>query len=182
VSVLESPAETSVAVDIYHISQGLPRFANVAYTDPASGLAAIADLCRKDINLDTAFARDNYEDLSVWRQWNGQLTVVLAEPPRLVPASVAADFPNLPDWAARDQRRDEREVDMQMTSQPSPTGSRKRERQDRFVPLCSALIPVRPQSILLKKHANKLSQRKLSTSSWNQACLTVSLTIQTALH
>jgi len=130
-------AETSVAVDIYHISQGLPRFANVAYTDPASGLAAIADLCRKPINLDPTFSKNNYEDLDVWRKWNGQLTVVLAEPPRLVPTSVASDFPNLPDWAARDQRRDEREVDMQMTSQSSPTESRKRERPEQYVSLGS---------------------------------------------
>ena len=120
----------SVAVDIYHIAPGLPRFANVAYTDPASGPAAIADLCRRPIDLENAFARDNYENLDIWRKWNGQLTVVLAEPPRLVPTSVAADFPNLPEWAQRDQRRDEREVDMQMTSHASPAGSRKRERSE----------------------------------------------------
>jgi hypothetical protein len=127
----------SVAVDIYHITPAHPRFASVAYTDPASGLAAIEDLSRKPINLDTPFAREQYDDLDVWRTWNGQLTVVLAEPPRLVPTSVAADFPDLPDWAlgikdGRSDEADKMEVDAQVKqerdSSPESAG-RKRDRQ-----------------------------------------------------
>ncbi|ORX37212.1 hypothetical protein BD324DRAFT_433403 [Kockovaella imperatae] len=90
-----------VAVDIYHISSAHPRFAFVAYTDPASGLAAIKELHRQAIPLEDDFARQHLDDLRVWRDWTGHLTVVPAEPPRLVPQSVMADFPPLPEWAQR---------------------------------------------------------------------------------
>ena len=127
----------SVAVDIYHISPGLPRFAFVAYTDPGSGLAAISDLNGQPINLDSAFARENEGELGAWSGWPGRLTAVLAEPPRLVPTSVSAEFPDLPDWAlgSRDRRNDEaekKEVDVHIKQQRegSPeTLSRKRLRQ-----------------------------------------------------
>ena len=87
-------------MDIYHISPNQPRFAFVTYTDPASGLQAIQELNRKPINLESPFAKENVADLAVWARWSGQLTVVRAEPPRLVPTSVASEFPDLPDWAA----------------------------------------------------------------------------------
>ena len=127
----------SVAVDIYHISPTLPRFAFVAYTDPRAGLAAISDLHRKPINLDSPFARENHGDLGAWTNWSGRLTVVLAESPRLVPTSVGADFPDLPDWALgiKDQKNDEAEkmeVDMQIKQErdsSSESMSRKRDRR-----------------------------------------------------
>lgn len=56
-------------------------------------------LHQKPIDLETEFGRANHADLEIWRNWQGKLTVVKAEPPRLVPSSVAADFPDLPDWA-----------------------------------------------------------------------------------
>jgi hypothetical protein len=131
----------SVAVDIYHISPTLPRFAFVAYTEPSSGVAAIEDLHHKAINLDTPFARERYDDLDVWRSWSGQLTVVLAEPPRLVPTSLAADFPNLPDWAlgikdGRSDEADKMEVDAQVKQEraSSPEGARKRDRDGQLEP------------------------------------------------
>nr|XP_019045396.1 hypothetical protein I302_05785 [Kwoniella bestiolae CBS 10118]OCF24326.1 hypothetical protein I302_05785 [Kwoniella bestiolae CBS 10118] len=129
---------TQVAVDIFHISPALPRYANVTYNDPASGIAAINDIHRKPINLDTPFARDNQDDLDLWRNWDGQLTVVLHEPPRIVPAAVEADFPDLPDWARgeKDAHKNEEEETMEVEGQmkeersPSPeTESRKRERE-----------------------------------------------------
>jgi len=94
-----SAADPSVAVDIYHIAQGLPRFAFVAYTDTASGLTAIDDLHLRPINMSSDFARENWVDLEIWRQWDGRLTVVRSEPGRLIPRSVLSDFPNVPDWA-----------------------------------------------------------------------------------
>ena len=89
----------SVAVDIYHIAQGLPRFAFVAYTDAGSGLAAIDDLHLRPISMSSDFARENWADLDIWRRWDGRLTVVRSEPGRLVPRAVLSDFPNVPDWA-----------------------------------------------------------------------------------
>jgi hypothetical protein len=126
-------------VDIYHISPSLPRFAFVAYTDPNSGIAAIADLHGQPINLDSPFAQENRSELGAWTNWSGRLTVVIAEPPRLVPSSVSADFPDLPDWALgiKDQKSDEAEkmeVDAQIKQErdSSPESmSRKRERQPR---------------------------------------------------
>ncbi|WVQ65551.1 uncharacterized protein L199_003728 [Kwoniella botswanensis] len=128
-----------VAVDIFHISPALPRYANVTYSDPASGIAAINDLHRKPINLDSPFARENEADLDLWKNWAGQLTVVLHEPPRIVPAAVEADFPDLPDWArgekdaAHKNEEDETmEVEGQIKEERSPSPeieSRKRERE-----------------------------------------------------
>jgi ribonuclease HI len=120
----------SVSVDIFHISQGVPRFAIVSYSDPASGLAAIDDLHHRAINLDTPFGRDNQVDLDIWRQWQGKLTVVLSDPSRLVPASVADEFPNLPEWALGNgkDRRDDREDDRPVHDRGySPAQNRKRD-------------------------------------------------------
>lgn len=128
-------------MDIYHITPSLPRFASVAYTDMQAGISAIADLHGKQLNLDSPFGRDNRDDLGVWFNWSGRLTVVLAEPPRLVPTSVGADFPNLPDWALgiKDPKSEEAEkieVDMQIkqerdSSPESTTRKRERQRSDR---------------------------------------------------
>ncbi|WWD18673.1 hypothetical protein CI109_103127 [Kwoniella shandongensis] len=127
-----------VAVDIFHISPAHPRFANVTFSDPASGLAAIQDLHRRPIRLDTPFAQENQADLEIWKNWAGQLTVVQHEPPRIVPSSVEADFPDLPDWARgnKDARKSEEEetmeVEGQIKEEPSATPesiSRKRERE-----------------------------------------------------
>ncbi|WVQ96540.1 hypothetical protein IAU59_003645 [Kwoniella sp. CBS 9459] len=127
-----------LAVDIFHISSAHPRFANVTYRDPASGLEAIQDLHRQPIKLDSPFALSNQEDLEIWKNWDGQLTVVLHEPPRIVPSVVEADFPNLPDWAkglrdntAKNEEEDTMEVEGQIKEERSPTpesASRKRDR------------------------------------------------------
>ncbi|WVR06538.1 hypothetical protein IAU60_003569 [Kwoniella sp. DSM 27419] len=108
-----------VAVDIFHISSSHPRFANVTYRDPASGLTAIDDLHRKHIRLDSAFAVANKDDLQVWKDWDGQLTVVLHEPPRIVPSAVEADFPDLPDWArgVRDSQKNDEADTMEVEGQ-----------------------------------------------------------------
>lgn len=108
------------AVDIYHITAHHPRFAFVVYKDVASSLAAVKELHRRAINLETPFAKQNEADLQVWRDWQSQLTVVLAEPPHLIPSSLAADFPNLPDWAAGpriapDTRKREREAEVKLS-------------------------------------------------------------------
>nr|XP_018262130.1 uncharacterized protein I303_05145 [Kwoniella dejecticola CBS 10117]OBR84288.1 hypothetical protein I303_05145 [Kwoniella dejecticola CBS 10117] len=110
---------THVAVDIFHISPSLPRYANVTFSDPASGMAAISDLHRKAIRLDSSFAQENEADLALWKNWDGQLTVVLHEPPRIVPAAVEADFPDLPDWARgeKDAHRNEEEEKMEVEGQ-----------------------------------------------------------------
>ncbi|KAK8858778.1 hypothetical protein IAR55_003008 [Kwoniella newhampshirensis] len=126
-----------VAVDIFHISPSHPRFANVTFNDPGSGLAAIEDLHRQPIKLDTPFAQDNQADLEVWKNWAGQLTVVRHEPPRIVPSSVEADFPDLPDWARgtkdanRNEEEEKMEVEGQIKEEPDVTPestSRKRDR------------------------------------------------------
>ncbi|WVF69026.1 hypothetical protein IAT40_003800 [Kwoniella sp. CBS 6097] len=128
-----------LAVDIFHISPAHPRFANVTYRDPASGLAAIQDLHRQPIKLDSPFALSNQDDLEIWKNWDGQLTVVLHEPPRIVPSVVEADFPDLPDWAkgvkdhAKNEEEDTMEVEGQIKEERSPTPessiSRKRDRE-----------------------------------------------------
>ncbi|OCF44369.1 hypothetical protein I317_01814 [Kwoniella heveanensis CBS 569] len=128
---------THLAVDIFHISPAHPRFANVTYRDPASGLAAIRDLHQQPIKLDSPFALSNQEDLEIWKNWNGQLTVVLHEPPRIVPSVVEADFPDLPDWAkgvkdhTKNDEEETMEVEGQIKEERSPTPestSRKRDR------------------------------------------------------
>nr|XP_019012973.1 uncharacterized protein I206_02470 [Kwoniella pini CBS 10737]OCF51754.1 hypothetical protein I206_02470 [Kwoniella pini CBS 10737] len=131
---------THVAVDIFHISPSLPRYANVTFSDPASGVAAINDLHRKPIKLDSPFARENEADLGLWKAWDGQLTVVLHEPPRIVPSAVEADFPDLPDWARggeKDAHKNEEEETMEVEGQikeersPSPeSDGKKRDRED----------------------------------------------------
>jgi hypothetical protein len=135
---------TSVAVDIYHVTAAHPRFAFVAYTSKDAGDKAIADLHAKPINLDSPFARDNIGDLGIWEQWQGQLTVVRAEPPRLVPSAVAHLFPDLPDWALgfnKDAPGDEEES-VQGQIQDTASDSRKRERSE------SAKIPADPSLVV----------------------------------
>ncbi|RXK40321.1 hypothetical protein M231_02435 [Tremella mesenterica] len=101
--ILFSQFGNIVAVDIYHVSADLPRFAYVAYSEDEAGPSAISALHEKPVQLDTDFGRANYADLAVWRDWSGNLVVVKAEPPRLVPASVAESFPDLPDWVKGDK-------------------------------------------------------------------------------
>lgn len=151
-------ANSSLSVDIYHITAQHPRFANVSYSDPESGRTAINTLHNRPIDL----GNDPSEDLNLWRDWQGQLTVVVAEPGRLVPTSATAAFPSLPDWAvggSRDQR-EENEVDLQV-SEPSP--GRKRHTSE-YVSHHSPLMlttdrPHRRQSALGPnlKHQSKSS-------------------------
>ena len=108
----------------------------MAFVESEAGPAAIADLHKKPIRLDTAFALDNETDLETWRRWSGNLTVVRAEPPLLVPSAVAADFPNLPEWAkrGRDAKVDEAdklEVEGQIKQERSttPENAKKRDRE-----------------------------------------------------
>jgi hypothetical protein len=137
---LDSAHATSVAVDIYHVTAAHPRFAFVAYTSKDAGDKAIADLHAKRINLDSPFALDNIGDLGIWEQWQGQLTVVRAEPTRLVPSAVAHLFPDLPDWALGTKdggdEEDSIEVEGQVEGQIQDTSSdsRKRDRGDDPVP------------------------------------------------
>ncbi|WWC88453.1 uncharacterized protein L201_003364 [Kwoniella dendrophila CBS 6074] len=132
-----------LAVDIFHISPTLPRYANVTYSNPASGIAAINDLHRKPINLDTTFAHENEADLELWKNWGGQMTVVLHEPPRIVPAAVEADFPDLPDWAKGDAHKNEEEETMEVEGQmkeersPSPDPEGKKRERDTQVEVTS---------------------------------------------
>jgi hypothetical protein len=142
----DSTHATSVAVDIYHVTAAHPRFAFVAYTSKDAGDKAIADLHAKPINLDSPFARDNIGDLGIWEQWQGQLTVVRAEPPRLVPSAVAHLFPDLPDWAlgfTKDAGEEEQSV-----PQDTSSDSRKRERSE------SANVPADPSSVVVAHPPN----------------------------
>jgi hypothetical protein len=112
-------------VDIYHVSPNHPRLAYVAFLEETAGPAAIAELHRQSVKTDTSFAKQNHSDFDIWRSWNGTLTVVMAEPPLLVPSSVSADFPNLPDWAKRgrgDQMNGRKTVELSRTN-----GDRKRD-------------------------------------------------------
>lgn len=122
-----------------------PRLAYVAFVERDAGSAAIAELHKKPIRLDTPFALENQSDLETWRQWSGTLTVVKAEPPLLVPSAVVADFPNLPEWAkrGRDPKVDEAdklEVEGQIKQERSatPDTGKKRERE--------ATLPSKPDS------------------------------------
>jgi hypothetical protein len=126
----------SESVDIYHVSPQHPRLAYVAFVERQAGPAAIAELHHKPIRLDTPFALENEADLETWRQWSGNLTVVKAEPPLLVPSTVASEFPNLPDWAkrGRDPKMDEAdklEVEGQIKQERSmtPENGKKRDRE-----------------------------------------------------
>lgn len=115
----ESPSES---VDIYHVSPTHPRLAYVSFLEGHAGPAAIEALHRKAVRIDTPFAISNAVDFDVWRDWTGTLTVVMAEPPLLVPTAVLADFPNLPDWAKRGAQDHAQQLSL-------PTGSeRKRDR------------------------------------------------------
>lgn len=113
------------SVDIYHVSPNHPRLAYVAFLEETAGPAAINELHSKSIRTDTSFAEQNKADFDIWRSWNGTLTVVKAEPPLLVPSAVAAEFPNLPDWAKRG--RDDGPPRTKDASTISATGDRKRD-------------------------------------------------------
>ena len=114
----------SESVDIYHVSPNHPRLAYVSFLEEIAGPAAIAELHRKPVKTDTTFAEQNTSDFEIWRSWEGTLTVVMAEPPLLVPSSVSDEFPNLPDWAKRG-----REVSMGPRDPvlPASNGDRKRD-------------------------------------------------------
>lgn len=94
---------SSVSVDIFSLPPVKPRFAFVAYADRVHCAQAIQHLHQRPIDLNTPFARENAEDLEIWKGWNGTLTVVESDGERLVPLSVAGDFPDLPPYAT--QRR-----------------------------------------------------------------------------
>ncbi|GMK57302.1 hypothetical protein CspeluHIS016_0401360 [Cutaneotrichosporon spelunceum] len=91
------------SVDIFSVGPGLPRFAFVAYADVPDRLRAIEGFHNRPIDLGTPFARENAVDLEVWKGWNGTLSVVMSDPERLVPLSIAKDYPDLPPYAT--QRR-----------------------------------------------------------------------------
>lgn len=112
-------------MDIYHVSPNHPRLAYVAFLEESAGPAAIAELHRKPVNTDTSFAEQNKADFEIWRSWNGVLTVVMAEPPLLVPSSVSSGFPNLPDWAKRG--RGDTSVGKRDADVSSSNGDRKRD-------------------------------------------------------
>ena len=113
------------SVDIYHVSPNHPRLAYVAFLEETAGPAAIAELHQKPIKTDTQFAEQNKSDFEIWRSWNGVLTVVMAEPPLLVPSSVSSGFPNLPDWAKRG--RGDGPTGKQDAELSSTHGDRKRD-------------------------------------------------------
>lgn len=92
-----------MSVDIFSLPPVKPRFAFVAYADPVDCAKAIEHLHQRPIELDTPFARENAEDLEIWKGWTGTLTVVESDGERLVPLNVAKDFPDLPYYAT--QRR-----------------------------------------------------------------------------
>lgn len=130
-------SDGSESVDIYHVSPHHPRLAYVSFLEREAGPSAIAHLHKKALNLGTSIAIGSESDFDIWRQWSGTLTVVKAEPPLLVPSAVAADFPNLPDWAkrGRDAKLDEAdklEVEGQIKQErsASPEHGSKRERDD----------------------------------------------------
>ncbi|BEJ01757.1 hypothetical protein CcaverHIS631_0604390 [Cutaneotrichosporon cavernicola] len=91
------------SVDIFSVGPGLPRFAFVAYAEVSDRLMAIDGFHKRSIDLSTPFARENAADLEIWKGWNGTLSVVLSDPERLVPQSIAKDYPDLPPYAT--QRR-----------------------------------------------------------------------------
>lgn len=106
-----------------------PRLAYVAYVEDDAGPAAIAELNRQSIRVDTPFVKNNEADFEVWRTWNGTLTVVMAEPPLLVPSSVSAVFPDLPGWAKRSSKADVTVGPSALKTFPSPSiTDRKRDR------------------------------------------------------
>lgn len=90
-------------MDIFSVGPGLPRFAFVAYAEPSDRQKAMEQLHHRPIALDTPFARENATELEIWKGWNGTLTVVASDPERLVPLSIAQDYPDLPPYAT--QRR-----------------------------------------------------------------------------
>lgn len=93
------------SVDIFSIPPVRPRFAFVAYSNPAVSIpAATAALHQKSIQLSSPFAVENAADLAIWRGWNGVLTVVESDPDRLVPLTIAQDFRELPDYATNSRR------------------------------------------------------------------------------
>ncbi|WRT67993.1 uncharacterized protein IL334_004968 [Kwoniella shivajii] len=177
-----------LAVDIFHISPSLPRYANVTYNDPASGVAAINDLHRKLIDLETPFAQVNQDDLVLWRNWGGQLTVVLHEPPRIVPAAVEADFPDLPDWARgdRDAHKNEEEETMEVEGQikeersPSPNDvGKKRDRELRAGNEGSAGEAIRSPSLKRFRRSSgndeSISQKSISSTNGLEVAEAISI-------
>lgn len=111
----------SVSVDIFSLPPVKPRFAFVAYANPADSAKAIGHLHQRPIDLTTQFAQENAEDLAIWKGWDGTLTVVESDGERLVPLSVAGDFPELPYYATESR-----------LASP-PTLPQKRERDDDVV-------------------------------------------------
>ncbi|BEI86204.1 hypothetical protein CcaverHIS002_0604910 [Cutaneotrichosporon cavernicola] len=92
---------THTSVDIFSVGPGLPRFAFVAYAEVSDRLMAIDGFHKRSIDLSTPFARENAADLEIWKGWNGTLSVVLSDPERLVPQSIAKDYPDLPPLTLR---------------------------------------------------------------------------------
>lgn len=95
--------------------------------EPHAGPAAVGELHQKRIRLDTPFARSNGDDFDIWMDWDGTLTVVMAEPPLLVPSVVLSEFPDLPDWARRGQTQNE---SSNATAVSPASGEKRRERDD----------------------------------------------------
>jgi hypothetical protein len=93
------PADVSVSVDIFSVQPIHPRFAFVNYSDPeTAGEAAMKELHAKPLHLQPAFIAEYPDDLDVWKKWDGSLTVVRAEPGKLIPSSIAKEFESLPEW------------------------------------------------------------------------------------
>ncbi|KAL7420756.1 hypothetical protein Q5752_004708 [Cryptotrichosporon argae] len=153
-----------VSVDIFSVPPVRPRFAFVTYVDPEPSIAAaMAELDNKPIRLDSAYARENASDLAGWRGFEGTLAVVRSDPTRLLPASVAQHFPDLPEYAtagggrgcqrrrsAGEDRKRSREPSVQVKHEPR-SQSPKKPRQDDALPefdlaqAFNSAAPVKPE-------------------------------------
>ncbi|CED83597.1 Zn(2)-C6 fungal-type DNA-binding domain [Phaffia rhodozyma] len=85
------------SIDIFSIPPMTERFAMLSFVDPSVVDEAIKWLDDKPVTLPTRYAATR--DCEVWKGWQGSLKVALNEVGTLVPTSVAASFPELPDWA-----------------------------------------------------------------------------------
>lgn len=99
-----------MTVDIFHFSPSHPRFANVTYFDPSSGLAACQNLNGQSVKhkldtFDPSFLKEYEEDLQVWRDCEQALTVLPHEPPEPLPSLVEVLFPDLHGWVKAMERK-----------------------------------------------------------------------------
>lgn len=122
----------SVTVDIFHFSPSHPRFANVTYFNPSSGLAACQSLNgqsvkRKLDTFDSSFLKEYKEDLQVWRDCEKVLTVLPHEPPEPLPSLVEVLFPDLHEWVKALERKKKAVKDEKREAQEAKEAEEERE-------------------------------------------------------